>query len=292
MSLPPVEGLAFDSAGNLYASIVAEPRVIKVAATGTHAVTTVAGNGTQAGIGSRGDGGPATAAQLAFPFGVTVDPAGNVFIADIDSSNSRVRRVDAVTHIITTVAGLGQSAAFGAFGTYGDGGPAAAAPVGEPADVAFGGGSLFFVDRRTNLVRRIDANGIITTYAGGAVVDGGPAIAAVLDHPRGLDADAAGNLYIADCGNGRVRKVTPAGMISTVAGGGDNLNTGQATSVALGCPSDVAVVKSGPAAGAIYIADSADNRIRKVAPDGTISTVVGTGVPDSAVTAVWPRRPG
>ncbi|MCA1683618.1 MAG: right-handed parallel beta-helix repeat-containing protein, partial [Actinobacteria bacterium] len=99
-----------------------------------------------------------------------------------------------------------------------------------------------------------------------------------LKAPRGLDADAAGNLFIADCADARVRKLTPAGVISTVAGGGDQLNTGVATNVALGCPSDIAVVQSGPDAGAFYIADSGDNRIRKVSPTGMISTVVGTGV--------------
>ncbi|MCA1683547.1 MAG: right-handed parallel beta-helix repeat-containing protein, partial [Actinobacteria bacterium] len=270
------EGITFDSAGNLYVTLVGSPRVIKVAVAGSHALTTVAGNGTPARLGPSGDGGPATAAMLDFPYGVTVDPAGNLYIADGDAR--RVRRVDHATHIITTIAGVGQLSDIGAFGTYGDGGPGTAAPLGFPADVTFRSGSTYFVDRSTGLVRRVDANGIITTYAGGGVNDGGPATAAVLNHPRGLDTDAAGNLYIADCGNGRVRKVTPAGVISTVAGGGEQLNTGPAVNVALGCPSDVAVVKSGPAAGTIYIADSADNRIRKVAPDGTISTVVGTGV--------------
>ncbi|MGI8777345.1 MAG: NHL repeat-containing protein [Acidimicrobiales bacterium] len=253
------EGLAFDTAGNLFVSLVASPRVIEVAAAGDHALMTVAGDGVPADLGPTGAGGPATAGHLDFPFGVTVDPAGNVYIADLGSSNSRVRRVDAVTHVITTVSGLGQTATFGAFGSYGDGGPAVDAPVAAPADVAFFGGYLFFVDRETDRVRRVDANGIITTYAGGGVNDG-PASTAVLDHPRGLDADAAGNVYIADCGDGRVRKVTPGGTVSTVAGGGENIDFGKATNAALGCPSDVSVVRSGPDAGTIFIADTADRR--------------------------------
>ncbi len=267
-ALAAPEGITIDSGGNLFAGLVAFPRVIEVAAEGAHALTTIAGDGTS---GPVKDGGPATASHLAFPYGVAVDGGGNVFIADLDSA--RVQRVDATTHVITTVVGTGTLG----FGSYGDGGRATAASLISPSDVTFHAGNLFLVDRDTKRLRRIDEAGIITTYAGGGVNDGASAKAAVLNHPRGLAADATGNLFVADCGDARVRRITPAGAVSTVAGGGDALNVGPATSVALGCPSGVFVVSSGPDAGSLYIADSADNRIRKVTPSGTISTVAGTG---------------
>jgi sugar lactone lactonase YvrE len=139
-----------------------------------------------------------------------VDAAGNLVIAD--QNNSRIRRVDAATGVITTVAGNGVA------GYAGDGGPAASASLAYPHGVAVdAAGNLFVADLNNNRVRKVDAaTGVITTVAGNGVPgyagDGGPAIAAALDSPFGLAADAAGNLFIADTANERVRKVTPEGV--------------------------------------------------------------------------------
>ena len=164
--------------------------------------TTVAGLVPQ---DPQGDGGPATAARLWSPSGVALDGAGNLFIAD--PSNARVRRVDAATGVITTVAGTGE------FGFGGDGGPATAARLDFSRGVTLdGAGNLFIADTYNHRVRRVDAaTGIITTVAGTAVQgisgDGGPATAARLAFPSDVALDGAGNLFIADGGNRRIRRV-------------------------------------------------------------------------------------
>src|SRR5262249_29052303 len=159
-------------------------------------ITTVAGTG-DSGFG--GDGGPATGAALAQPYAVAADAAGNLFIADW--GNHRVRRVDAATGVITTVAGSGVE------GYGGDGGPATSAFLASPNGVAVdGAGNVLIADTNNQRIRRVDAvTGIITTVAGTGVVgsggDGGTATAATLGGPTGVAVDAAGNLFIADTGN-------------------------------------------------------------------------------------------
>ncbi|MFI5112212.1 MAG: choice-of-anchor D domain-containing protein [Terriglobales bacterium] len=244
-------GVAVDSAGNLY---IAEEnnRIRKVDASGT--ITTVAGNGT---AGYSGDGGPATSAKLSYPYGVAVDRAGNLYIADV--YNNRVRKVDA-SGIITTVAGNGTG------GYSGDGGPAISAEL-YPQGVAVDSAGNLYIGDSNNLIRKVDASGVITTVAGngtpGYSGDNGPATSAQLYDPYGVAVDSAGNLYIADQRNQRIRKVDASGTITTVAGdgtegyGGDN---GPATSAELDYPHGVAV----DSAGNLYIADAFNNRIRKV----------------------------
>src|SRR5437660_1588794 len=175
-------------------------------------IKTVAGGGS-----SSGDGGPAVSAQLNAPIGVAVDNAGNLFIAEM--LNARIRRVDAATQVITTVAGTGTHA----FSV--DGGPAASATFAGPADVAVDGeGNLFIADSGNSRIRRVDAaTQVITTVAGngtgGFSGDGGPATAAKLAGPGGVAVDAAGNLFIVDSGNSRIRRVDAATqVITTVAG--------------------------------------------------------------------------
>ncbi|MFI1184607.1 hypothetical protein ACH4UT_34515 [Streptomyces sp. NPDC020799] len=165
-------------------------------------ITTCVGTGT-AGFG--GDGGPAIAAQLNAPDGMAVD-AGSLYVADC--FNNRVRKVDLGTGIITTFAGTG-TAGFG-----GDGGPAIAASLSAPEGLVIWAGSLYITDQGNNRVRRVDlATGIITTFAGTGTVgfggDGGPAIAAQLNTPRGMAVDEEGNVYFACWHNNRVRKVKP-----------------------------------------------------------------------------------
>ena len=254
-------GVAVDSAGNLY--IADSDRIRKVS---NGMIATVAGNGTQ---GFSGDNGPAIAAQLYYPNGVAVDSAGNLYIAD--TYNSRVRKV--TNGVITTVAGNGTQS------FSGDNGSATSAQLYNPHGVAAGpDGSLYIADSSNNRIRKV-ANGAITTVVGNGTAgfsgDNGPAASAQLSDPEGVAVDSAGNLYIADTGDNRIRKVTN-GVIVTVAGTGwcgftlgDN---GPAASAQLCSPKGVAV----DSAGNLYIADTFDQLIRKVS-NGVITTVAGTG---------------
>ena len=268
-SLNSPAGVTADAAGNLYIADFFNHAIRKVDAGGT--ITTVADNGI---AGFSGDGGPATSAQLSFPDGVAFDAAGNLFIAD--RNNHRIRKVDAATRIITTVAGDG-TAAFA-----GDGGLATAASLSSPWGVALdAAGNIFIVDNGNDSIRRVDAStGIITTVAGtgtqGFSGDGGPATSAMLNFPTGVAVDTAGNFYIADQANHRVRKVDTGGTITTVAGTGTagfSGDGGPATSAMLIFPWGVAV----DTAGNLFITDRNNHRIRKVDTTGTIRTVAGTG---------------
>ncbi len=207
--------MVVDSAGNLFIVGQNAHSIYKVN-TGTVILTRVAGNGVS---GFSGDGGPATAASLRNPAGVALDSADNLYIAD--QSNRRIRKVDAITGIISTVAGNGS------FGFSGDGGPATAARLRNPTGVALDGAdNLYIADRLNQRIRKVDAaTGIISTVAGNGSCcfsgDGGPATAARLRNPTGVALDSAANLYIADQSNRRIRKADAiTGIISTVAGNG------------------------------------------------------------------------
>ncbi len=256
-------GVAVDAAGNLYIADEFNHRIRKVDTGG--AISTVAGSGTE---GYSGDGGLATATQLNTPTGVAVDAAGNLYIAD--QNNQRIRKVD-TGGAITTVAGTG------GYGYSGDGVAATAAQLYGPYGVAVdAAGNLHIADTLNNRIRKVDTGGVITTVAGSGTKGGTAATAAQLRHPRGVAVDAAGNLYIADTLNQRIRKVDTGGAITTVAGTGTSGYSGDggaATAAQLYKPSGVAV----DAAGNLYIADFRNNRIRKVDTGGAISTVAGTG---------------
>ncbi len=263
-------GVVVDAAGTLYVCDYVNHRVRKVTTDGK--ISTIAGNGT---AGPKGDSGPALSVQLNYPRDVAVDAEGAVYIAD--SENHRVRKVTADGRI-STVAGTGVK------GFLGDGGPATAARLDRPFGVAVdSAGVLYIADYNNNRIRRVTADGKIATVAGTGAKDfggdGGPAVSARLRGPYGVAVDAAGDLYIADTENHRVRKVTADGKIATVAGtgtkdfGGDG---GPAVSARLNTPVAVAV----DSAGVLYIADYNNHRVRKVAADGTIGTVVGTGAKD------------
>jgi hypothetical protein len=271
-------GVAFDNAGNMYIADELNYMVRRVSPAGI--ITTFAGSGqppcrTLGCSQNNGDGGPATQAILASPIAVAVDTAGNTYIAEYESS--LVRKVD-TRGIISTYAGGGNNG-------LGDNGPASAAQLNTPYGLTIApDGSLVIADTFDNRVRRVDGSGTITTIAGngtgGYTGDNGPATAAELSHPAGVAYDNAGNLYIADFSNLRVRKVTTAATISTVAGNGqaDTGGTGfgdglPAIAAALSGPYSVAV----DASGNLYISDQSDDRIREVDTTGTMSTVTGTG---------------
>jgi sugar lactone lactonase YvrE len=270
---PSTGVLAADGRGNLF--IGASSRIHKVSPNGT--ITTVAGTGPSNNpdcvAGHSGDGGPATQAPLCYASSVAVDRAGNVFLLELGYSsrlgeftNVAVRQVSP-DGVITTIAGAGTQLVWG---------------LQMAVD---GAGSLFIADGSS--VRKIASDGIITTVAGSGACcysgDGGPATSAQLNGPHGVGVDSAGNLFIADINNHRIRKVTPDGIISTVAGGTLSVGclnlsgaSGPATAAQL-CQSYNIAVDAG---GNVFITDY--YRIRKVSPDGTITSVAGNGTPGYA----------
>src|SRR5262245_25177990 len=264
-------GIAVDRAGNLFIADPYSSHIRKVNPDGI--ITTVAGHGT---FGFSGDGGPATSAQLGSAGAVVVDGAGNLFIADFN--NNRIRKVTAAG-VITTVAGTGRSFPFSG-GFSGDGGAASAAQLNLPLGLAVDGDNLLIADSSNQRVRKVNLGGVITTVAGNGAFTGfsgdfGPATAAELRSPAGVAVDSDGNLFLADTFNNRIRKVNPAGVITTVAGHGEfsfSGDGGPATAAQLNQPHDVVV----DAEGNLFIADTQNNRIRRVTPAGIISTAAGT----------------
>lgn len=257
-------GVALDSQGNYYIADEYAHCIRKVDTDGN--ISTIAGGGTS------GDGGPATSARLKFPVDVTVDEAGNLYIAD--TNNKRIRKVDTDGNI-STVAGNGNG------GYSGDGGSAVSAQLSYPHGIAVDkGGNLYISDRDAHCIRKVDTEGIISTIAGtgtsGSSGDGGSATSAQLNCPYGVAVDGAGNVYISEQQGHRIRKVDTDGNISTVVGtgtGGYSGDGGPATSAQILAPWDVEVDE----AGNLYIADTGNRRIRKVDAGGTITTVAGTG---------------
>ena len=281
--------LAVDSAGNLYMGNVIGQQVWKLTTDGT--ITLVAGNGT---AGFSGDGKPAISAELTQPSGVAVDTAGNVYIADLN--NQRVRKVT-TDGTITTVAGNGTA------GFSGDGKPAISAELNDPSGVAVdSAGNLYIADSNNQRVRKVTTDGTITTWAGNGTAgfsgEKVPATTAELNHPIGVAVDNAGNLYIGDFNNQRVRKVSTDNTITTVAGNGTagfSGDGGAATSAELNQPEGVAVDSTGN----LYIADSNNHRVRMVSgPNGgglpvTLppSTTTTTTAPITTTTTAPPPPP-
>ncbi len=255
-------------AGLAVAVVAAAVATAAFGVSGSDTITTIAGNGKP---GFSGDGGPATAAQLRSVDGVAVDSQGNVYIAD--SANYRVRKVSP-GGTISTFAGKG-----GGGGALGDGGPATSARLDAPRSVAVDGqGNVYIADFNAHRIRMVRPNGTITTFAGTGQAsfsgDGGPAVSARLYAPAAVAVDGQGSVYIVDAYNQRVRKVTPDGRITTIAGTGKQGTSGDggpATSATLSYPYGVAV----DARGNVYV--SGDTYVRKVSREGTITKVAGGG---------------
>lgn len=266
-------GLA-DSAGNIYFVDNNNHRIRKISLDGK--VNTICGTGLP---GFNGDNIPAISANIANPTGFAFDRDGNLLFADFH--NNRVRKIDLHTGLITTIAGCGKS------GWGGNGRRAVEAELQGPSGVAVdANGNIYISDCDNNTVRKVDRNGIISLFAGnnlhaGAGTgfyggDGGQAVNASLNHPKGLTIDAKGNLLIADCFNHRIRKVTPAGIITTVAGNGNAAFSGDkvlATATGVTYPYNIATA----ADGTFYFTEPNTNVIRKVDERGYISVVAGNG---------------
>jgi streptogramin lyase len=262
--------VAFDAAGNLYFSDTFNNRIRRVDA-GSGVISTVAGNGEK---GYSGDDGPATKASLNEPYGIVVDRAGDIFVAD--RLNRRVRRIDAVSGIITTLAGTGE-AAFG-----GDGGPAARAGLGEPNGLAFDAERrLYIADVADHRVRVVDlSTGMISTFAGTGKAehsgDGGPARAAGIFGARAVKYAADGTVYILERQGSSLRAVDRAtGVITTIAGTGARGYSGDggpALAAVFDAPKEMALDPSGD----ILIVDTENHAIRRIdRRTGIVSPMAG-----------------
>jgi uncharacterized protein (TIGR03437 family) len=277
LSLQVGGGLAVDAAGNVYIADSLNSVVREVTASNGN-ITTIAG--AIGKIGSGGDGGLATSATLYYPFGLALDSSGNLYIAD--GYNQEIRQVSAATHMINTVAGNHS------VGSIGDGGPPTAASLDYPFGVAVDAqGNIYIADTFNDEIRKVTAGAspTISTIAGSAKLgsglagDGGAATSALLNEPVSIAVNSAGTIYIADLLNNRVRYISQ-GTINELAGTdhaqGDG---GKATAAYLYFPQDVAE----DSAGNLYIADTHNSEIRKVTPDGVISTFAKVGAPQAVV---------
>ncbi len=255
--------LAVDSADNLYIADTYNMRVRKVTLDGK--IDTIAGNGLS---GTSGDGGPAKLARFGVFIGIAVDQSGNVYTS---SGDGRIRRIS-TDGIVQTVAGTG------AFGFSGDGGPANQARIGFANPGVDAEGNLLVLDSTNYRIRKITPDGIIQTIAGTGVPgtdgDGGPATAAKIGLVADAKPDGKGGLYLAEITSNRIRHIRADGVIETLAGTGTagySGDGGPALQSTLNYPWFIA---TGPD-GSLFIAEAFNNVIRRVAPDGTISTLAG-----------------
>ncbi|MFI5196504.1 MAG: T9SS type A sorting domain-containing protein [Chitinophagales bacterium] len=251
-----------DDSGNVYFADLVNSCIRKINTLGI--ITTIAGSGTP---GFSGDNGPATLAQLYEPDGVYADSLGNIYISD--ELNNRIRKVNS-SGIITTIAGGGT--------VLGDGGPATAALLNEPGGITMdSSGNLYIADIYNQRVRKVNTSGIITTIAGNGTLcgyngDGIPATSARLCGPGSVKADRHGNIYIAEGGGQRIRKINTSGIITTIAGNGmqgfsgDN---GPAIAAQFDNPASIAIDDSVN----MYIADSWNNRIRRIEKVLSVNTI-------------------
>jgi sugar lactone lactonase YvrE len=256
------EDLVSDAGGNLYVVEAGAGKIRKISPDGV--VTTFAGNiipGSIDGIGIK--------ASFVGPSGLTIDACGNLYIAD--TGNNKIRKISPMG-VVTTVAGTGVGGSVD--------GDRSQASFLAPTDVAVDAlGNLYVADISNNKIRKITPSGVVSTFAGSGVEGSldGIGILAALHYPRNITLDTVGNLYVSEWGSHKIRKISPAGVVTTLAGGGiyDADGTGNVAGFAL--PSGLTI----DAAGNLYVADTHSNKIRKITPNGVVTTFAGTGVAGS-----------
>ena len=266
-------GITIDAAGNLYVADTGNNKIRKITAAG--AVTTLAGSGT---AGS--DNGTGTTASFNYPFGLTVDSTGNVYVADY--WGNLIRKITSAG-VVSTFAGSGFIGSADDSGTF--------ASFSSPSGVAVDGtGTVYVADRTNDKVRKITSAGVVTTLARNVSINSADGIgtAALFNSPSGIAVDGEGNLYVADTHNQKIRKISPAGIVTTLAGSGSycmgpnggpiTLADGTGTSARFNSPFGIAVDGQGN----VYVADTWGNQIRKITPTGDVTTLAGSGVKGSA----------
>jgi sugar lactone lactonase YvrE len=249
-------GIALDGSGNLYVADTDNHRIRKIViATGV--VTTLAGSGT----GGYADG-TGTAAQFNYPNGIAVHSSGNVYVAD--SANNRIRKITPAGEV-STFAGSGTSG-------YADG-TGTAAKFNSPSGVAVdSSGNVYVVE--SYRIRKITPEGVVSTFAGRSSSGSadGTGTAATFNSASGIAVDSSGNVYVADTQNHRIRKITSAGVVTTLAGSAQGSADGTGTAAQFKRPSGVAVDSSGN----VFVADTENHRIRKITAAGVVTTLAGS----------------
>ena len=252
------DGMAVDSSGNAYVTDYSNHRIRKITPAGV--VSTLAGrrSGYKDGTG--------TDAQFFYPAGVAVDSSGNVYVAD--TYNHRIRKITPKGGV-STLAGSGRGGRGFADGTGTD------AQFFFPSNVAVDPeGNVYVADASNHRIRKITPMGMVTTFAGSTEgFADGTGTEAQFYHPDGVDVDSEGNVYVADRENHRIRKITPAGVVSTFAGSTEGFADGTGTEAQFNLPYGVAV----DAFGNVYVADAHNHCIRKITPAGVVSTIAGSG---------------
>ena len=269
-------GVAVDSAGTVYVADYNNQRIRKISPSGV--VTTLAGSSTSGFADGTG-----TAAQFSSPFGVAVDSAGTVYVAD--SANNRIRKISP-SGVVTTLAGSGIDG-------FADG-TGAAARFSSPSGVAVdSAGTVYVADSANNRIRKISPSGVVTTLAGSGI-DGfadGTGAAARFNGPSSVAVDSAGTVYVADTFNNRIRKISPSGVVTTLAGSSTSgFADGTGTAAQFSNPFGIAV----DSAGTVYVADYNNQRIRKISPSGVVTTLAGSstsGFADGTGTAAQFYKP-
>ena len=253
--------MAVDTAGNVYVADSSNFLIRKISPAGD--VSTLAGSGANGANNATG-----TAATFRFPTGVAVDTAGNVYVADL--SNHLIRKITPTGTVSTLAGNAGISGANDATGTA----ATFNLPTGVAVDTA---GNVYVADLSNHLIRKITPTGTVSTLAGNAGISGAinaTGTAATFNLPTGVAVDTAGNVYVADSSNHLIRKISPAGVVTTLAGtvGVFGSADGNGTNATFNLPSGVAV----DTAGNVYVADSSNQLIRKISPAGDVTTLAGT----------------
>ncbi|MFY8034373.1 MAG: FG-GAP-like repeat-containing protein, partial [Flexibacteraceae bacterium] len=252
-------GTAVDVNGNVYVADANNNRIRKITPSGV--VTTFAGSGNSAFADGTG-----TSASFNYPTGLAFDGSGNLYVAD--AGNNRIRKITS-SGVVTTIAGSGVAGSSNGTGT--------AATFNFPQALTVNGsGNIYVADVLNHRIRQITSSGVVTTFAGSgsAGFNNSNGISASFNHPTGIAIDVNGNLYIAEAGNDAIRKITPAGMVSTFAGSGTQGSTnGTGTSASFYNPNQLTV----DAIGNVFVADAENNKIRKITSDGVVSTIAGIG---------------